>query len=76
MALNTTRHLLSDLERLGKHLGEGKWLLQGRVVGRDALPRLRGAVPRADQRDTAHAQTRRQGLFARLIHHIDNGQAS
>ena len=29
MSLNTTEHLLSDMERLREHLGVGKWLLRG-----------------------------------------------
>jgi proline iminopeptidase len=33
MRLNTTGHLLSDMERLREHLGVGKWLLRGTSWG-------------------------------------------
>jgi proline iminopeptidase len=33
MILNTTEHLIGDMERLREHLGVGKWLLHGRSWG-------------------------------------------
>jgi len=51
MSLNTTEHLLRDMEQLREHLGVEKWLLRGGSWGGDAVAGVRGA----GQRD-AHAQ--------------------
>ncbi|MFI9329888.1 prolyl aminopeptidase [Kitasatospora sp. NPDC052868] len=37
MALNTTQHLIDDMERLRDHLGIGKWLLNGASWGSTLL---------------------------------------
>ena len=47
MSVNTTAHLIADMERLREHLGIERWLLLRRVVGLDADPRLRRAAPAA-----------------------------
>ena len=54
MSLNTTEHLLRDMEQLREHLGVEKWLLRGGSWG-DAVAGVRAAASGAGQRD-AHAQ--------------------
>jgi proline iminopeptidase len=55
MSLNTTGHLLRDMEQLREHLGVEKWLLRGGSWGGDAVAGVRGAASGAGQRD-AHAE--------------------
>ena len=51
LATNTTHHLIADIERLREHLGIERWLVVGRLLGRHAGARLRGAVPGSRLRD-------------------------
>ncbi|MDR0342621.1 MAG: alpha/beta fold hydrolase, partial [Nocardiopsaceae bacterium] len=55
MSLNTTGHLLMDMEQLREHLGVQKWLLRGASWGGDAVAGVCAAVSGASRRD-AHAQ--------------------
>ena len=51
LSVNTTHHLIEDMERLRRHLGIERWLIWGRLVGRDPRARLRRAVSPAGHRD-------------------------
>ncbi len=47
MSVNTTHHLIADIERLREHLGVEKLAALRRLLGLHVDPRLRGAPSRA-----------------------------
>ena len=66
LSVNTTLHLIADMERLRGELGIDRWLLLGSSWGVDAGARLRATVSRARGRDRAGTGDDRDAAGDRL----------